>query len=75
MSALDEAREVLGHMDGIVGEPEQIMALAQIHATLAIAEQLQLANLIAITTNEQTSGVRYTADILALADPTWEDQS
>ena len=52
-----------------------MIAEAQVHATLAIAEQLRLANLIAITTNEQTSGVRYTADMHALADPTREDQS
>lgn len=75
MSALDEAREVLGHMDGIIGEPEQIIALAQIHATLAVAEQLQLANLIAMETAEREVGILFKRDMHAMADPTREDPS
>lgn len=56
-------------------EPETLTVayagIAQAYATLAVAEQIQLANLIAITTNEQLHGetVSYTPDMYALADP------
>ena len=43
-----EAREVLAMPTSVWGSPSDVLAGAQVHATLAIVEQLRISNLIAL---------------------------
>ena len=43
-----EAQEVLAMPTSVWGSPSDVLAGAQVHATLAIAEQLRIGNLIAL---------------------------
>ena len=43
-----EAQEVLAMPTSVWGSPSEMLAGAQVHATLAVAEQLRISNLIAL---------------------------
>ena len=43
-----EAQKVLAMPTSVWGSPSEVLAGAQVHATLAIVEQLRISNLIAL---------------------------